>query len=95
MFGHAAHVSLTGRVQTRVAMMTRRMKTRRQIRSARVSALSQEERLQEMREAQEQGAHGDDRADAAASVGPPHAARCRTPRAPEEAPEPAGGTDSL
>jgi len=52
-------------------MMTRRMKIRQQIRSARVSALSQEERLQEMREAQEQGAHGHDRADAAAPVAPP------------------------
>jgi len=59
------------------------MKIRRQIRSARVSALSEEERLQEMREAQEQGARGHDRAEAAASVAPPHAAsRCRTRRPP-------------
>lgn len=37
-------------------MMTRSMKIRRQLRSARVSALSEEERRAEMREAQERHA---------------------------------------
>ncbi len=39
-------------------MITRRMKIRRQLRSVRASALSEEERRQELREAEANGTHG-------------------------------------
>lgn len=40
-------------------MITRRMKIRRHLRSVRASALSEEERRQELREAEVRAAHGD------------------------------------
>jgi hypothetical protein len=51
-------------------MMTRHMKIWRQIRSARVSALSEEERRQELREAEERGAHGHGRSEPAVTLPP-------------------------
>jgi hypothetical protein len=42
-------------------MITRRTKIRRQLRSVRASALTEEERRQELREAEANGAHGRDR----------------------------------
>jgi hypothetical protein len=61
-------------------MMTRGMKTRRQLRSARVAALTPEERSAEMQRAEERAAQRDDDGaldrpvDDAPSVVPPHAA---------------------
>jgi hypothetical protein len=68
-------------------MMTRGMKIRRQLRSARVSALTEDERRAEMRQAEERAAAGQqaavdgrEREDAGATVVPPHAAGpCQTP----------------
>ena len=42
-------------------MITRRMKIRRHLRSARTSALTETERRQELREAEANQAHGEDR----------------------------------
>lgn len=52
---HAAHVFLTLQEET-VVMNTRRMKIRRQLRSARASALSEDERRQELRKAEAKAA---------------------------------------
>jgi len=48
-------------------MITHGMKVRRQLRSARVSALSLEERRQELREAEKRAARGHSRGESAAS----------------------------
>lgn len=60
-------------------MMTKRMKIRQQIRSARVSALSEEERRQEMRDAQERWADEPARAEPVAPVVPPGSSCPDTP----------------
>jgi hypothetical protein len=74
-----AHRHLMCSAQTQSAMMTRGMKTRRQLRSARVEALTPEERSSEMIRAEARAARQDDGAmtlpgDAAPSVVPPHVA---------------------
>jgi hypothetical protein len=51
------HHPLTGR-RHNGAMMTRRMKIRRHLRSVRTSALTEEERRLELREAEARSAHG-------------------------------------
>ena len=51
-------------------MITRRMKIRRQLRSARASALSEEERRQELREAEARHAHDHGDAPAESAVSP-------------------------
>jgi hypothetical protein len=55
-------------------MITRRMKIRRQLRSVRASALSEEERREELREAEANGTHGRDRDGLADSAASPRAA---------------------
>lgn len=55
---HDPHTLLTWRRKT-VLMITRRMKTRRHLRSVRTSALPQEERRLELREAEARAAQGD------------------------------------
>jgi len=89
----SAHIFLTRREQT-AAMITRRMKIRRQLRSARASALSEEERRQELREAEARGAH--DHSDAPVeSAAPPRAAGPDgTPRPPEAGAERAGVSET-
>ena len=65
-------------------MITRRMKIRRQLRSVRASALSEEERRQELREAEANGTHGRDRDEPADSAASPRAADDDgAPRPPE------------
>lgn len=54
-------------------MLTRRMKIRRHLRSARASALSEEVRRQELREAEERLEHGQDRDERAESAASPRA----------------------
>ncbi|HEX5643793.1 MAG TPA: hypothetical protein VFZ86_15890 [Thermoleophilia bacterium] len=65
-------------------MITRRMKIRRQLRSVRASALSEEERRQELREAEANGTHGHVRDEPAGSAASPRAAGDDgAPRPPE------------
>ena len=75
-------------------MITRRMKIRRQLRSVRASALTEEERRHELREAEARGAHDLDRDEPAESGVPPRAAdddgRPRPPEAGGEQPGVAG-----
>lgn len=73
-----AHGFLMSREQT-AAMITRRMKIRRQLRSVRASALSEEECRQELRETEACGAHGHVRDEPAKSAASPRAA-ARAPR---------------
>jgi hypothetical protein len=71
-------------------MITRRMKTRRQLRSVRVSALSEEERRQELREAEARGAHDHSGAPVESAASPHAAGPDGTPRPPEAGAEQAG-----
>jgi hypothetical protein len=64
-------------------MITRRMKIRRHLRSARASALTEEERRQELREAEARGAHDRGDAPAESAASPRAAGRDGTPRPPE------------
>jgi hypothetical protein len=65
-------------------MITRRMKIRRQLLSVRASALSEEERRRELREAEANGAHGHGRDEPADSAASPRAAGDDgAPRPPE------------
>jgi hypothetical protein len=65
-------------------MITRRMEIRRQLRSVRASALSKEERRQELREAEAIGTHGHGRDGPTDSAASPRAADDDgTPRPPE------------
>jgi hypothetical protein len=56
------------------SMVTRRMKIRRRLRSARASALSEEARRQELREAEDHLAHGKSRDERDESAAAPRAA---------------------
>jgi hypothetical protein len=55
-------------------MITRRMRIRRHLRSVRTSVLPETERRQELREAEESHAHGQDRDEAAEPSASPRAA---------------------
>ncbi len=77
-----AHAFLTSRGQT-VAMITRGMKIRRRLRSVRASALSEEERRQELREAEARGMHGETGEPPESAASPRAAGQDRTPRPPE------------
>jgi len=71
-------------------MITRRMKIRRQLRSVRASALSEEERRQELREAEARGAHDHSDAPAESVAAPRAAGKDDTPSPPEAGAERAG-----
>jgi hypothetical protein len=65
-------------------MITRRMQIRRHLRSVRASALSEEERRQQLREAEATGTHGRDRDGLTDSTASPRAADDEgAPRPPE------------
>jgi len=84
-----AHALLTYREQT-VAVITRGMKIRRRLRSVRVSALSEEERRRELREAEARGAHDHSDAPAESAASPRAAGKDGTPSPPEAGAERAG-----
>ena len=71
-------------------MITRGMKIRRHLRSVRASALSEEERRQELREAEARGAHDRRDAPAESAASPRAADQDDTPRPPEAGAERAG-----
>jgi predicted cobalt transporter CbtA len=71
-------------------MVTRRMKIRRQLRSVRASALSEEERRQELREAEARDAHDHSDAPAESAASPRAAGQDGTPRLPDAGAERAG-----
>ncbi len=75
-------------------MITRRMKIRRQLRSVRTSALSEEERRQELREAEARGAHDRSDAPAESAASPRAAGQDGTPRPPEAGAERAGVSEA-
>ena len=88
-----AHFSLTYRRQN-VAMITRRMKIRRQLRSARASVLSEEERRRELREAEARDAHDHSAAPAESAASPRAAGQDGMPRPPEAGAERAGVSEA-
>ncbi len=88
-----AHALLTCREQT-VAMITRGMKIRRRLRSVRVSALSEEERRQELREAEARGAHDASDEPAGPAASPRAADQDGTPRPSDAGAERAGGDEA-
>jgi hypothetical protein len=71
-------------------MITRRMKTRRRLRSVRASALSEQERRQELREAEARGARERSDAPAMSAASPRATGKDGTPRPPEAGAERAG-----
>jgi hypothetical protein len=88
--GRLAHTFITRREQT-ATMITRRMKIRRRLRSVRASALSEEERRRELREAEESDAHGQARDEPAGPAASPRATgRDGNPRPAEARAERAG-----
>ena len=88
----STHPFLTGHSKT-TAMITRRMKIRRHLRSVRASALTEEERRHELREAEARGAYDLDRDEPVESAASPRATDDDdTPRPPEAGAERAGVT---
>ena len=75
-------------------MITRRMKIRRHLRSARASALSEEERRQELREAEARGAHDHSDAPAESVASPRATGQDDTPRPPEAGAERTGVSET-
>ena len=75
-------------------MITRRMKIRRQLRSVRASALSEEERRQELREAEARGAHDHSDAPAESVASPRATGQDDTPRPPEAGAERTGVSET-
>jgi hypothetical protein len=71
-------------------MITRGMKIRRRLRSVRVSALSEEERRQELREAEARGAHDESDEPARPAASPRAADQDATPGPPEAGAQRAG-----
>jgi hypothetical protein len=75
-------------------MITRRMKIRRQLRSVRASALSEEERRNELREAEARHAHDPSDAPAESAASPRATGQDVTPKPPEAGAEEAGVSES-
>ncbi len=75
-------------------MITRRMQIRRQLRSARVAALSQEERRREIREAEERCAQVLRTEPAESEVSPLASDEVDEPRPHESKPERAGDSEA-
>jgi len=75
-------------------MITRRMKIRRQLRSVRASALSEEERRQELREAEARGAHDHSDTPAESVASPRATGQDDTPRPPEAGAERTGVSET-
>ena len=71
-------------------MITRRMRIRRHLRSGRRTSLSEEERRQELRDAEARGAHDDSDAPVESEAPPRAAGQVGTPRPPEAGAERGG-----